>query len=265
MSTVKKIVDNIYRIPGNASLEDIYQATSGKLLPVEPFSKKQTIADFLLEGGTGYNSMLNGSLGEHIYEIRASYNGRKFTYGLPFSTLYATGYPLQRIIEGSKTNTLIGSFDRIDYVTLPLSDAEDLAVLWKQSSYEPFDPPPFAINVLYLNAQGAKLLGAKNGGFLIVIPGGREPAGEGWEVLEHSIWENRFFIDHLGDTTVLTVFTQKSTSAVMHAAYQKQKLSGLFMALFTKKGVLVKIAGAMDELDTLWQGIKDQPYTYKLG
>ena len=265
MSAIKKTVDNIYRIPGNASLEEIYQATGGKLLLVEPFSKKQTIADFILEGGTGYNSLLNGSLGEHIYEMKASYNGKPFTYGLPFSTLYATGYPLQRIIEGSKTNTLIKQFDKIHYVTMPLSDAKDLTVLAKQSPYAPFDPPPFAINALYLNKPGAQLLGAKNEGFFIVLANDAETGEEGWEVLENTIWENRFFIDTLDDTTTMTVFTQKSTSLLMHAAFKERKMSGLFMAVFTKKGVLAKIAGSADELDALWESIKDQAYTYKLG
>jgi hypothetical protein len=265
MSRIKKIVDNIYRIPGSASLEEIYQVTGTMRLPVEPFSKKQTIADFILEGGTGYNSVLNGSLSEHVYEMKASYNGKPFTYGLPFSTLYATGYPLQRIAEGSRSNRLIKQFDKIDYVTMPLLDSKDFKVSAKQSSYAPFDPPPFAINALYLNKSGAELLGAKHEGFFIVLPGGTETGGEGWENLENSIWENRFFIDTFVDVSTVTIFTQKSSSLVIHNMFKEKKMSGLFMAVFTKKGVLVKVTGAAAEADELWENIKDQPYTYKLG
>jgi hypothetical protein len=265
MSRIKKIVDNIYKIPGSASLEELYQVTDSLHLPVEPFSKKQAIADFILEGGTGYNSVLNGSLGEHVFEMKASYNGKPFTYGLPFSTLYATGYPLHRIIEGSKSNKLIKDFDNIDYITIPLSDSRGFKVFGKQSSYISFDPPPFAINALFLNKSGAKLLGAKNEGFFVILPDGKEPEGEGWENLDETIWENRFFIDTLNDVSTMTVFTQKSSSLLVHNAFKEKKLSGLFMAVFTKKGILVKVTGTAAEMDEVWDSIKDQVYTYKLG
>lgn len=264
MSTIKRVVDNIYRIPGKASLVDIYQGTDGRL-PVEPFSKKQTIADFILSGGMGYNSLCNGSLGEHIFEMKASYNGKSFTYGLPFSTLYATGYPLQRIIQGSRSNTLIKQFDRIDYITVPLSDAKPFKIFTKESSYAPFDPPPFAINALYLNQAGAKLLGAGHEGFFIALAEGTETEATGWDPLETTLWENRFFVDTLEDVTVMTVFTQKNTSLLMRETFKEQKMSGLFMALFTKKGVLVKASGTGAEMDELWENSKDQPYTYNLG
>jgi hypothetical protein len=264
MSTIKKIVDNIFRIPGKASLEDIYQAAGDKLLPVEPFSKKQTIADFILEGGTGYNSMLYGSLGEHIYEIKASYNGKPFTYGLPFSTLYATGYPMQRIIEGSRTNALIKPFDRIDYVTVPLLDSKDLKVFTKQSAFGPFDLPAFTINAVFLNATASKLLGADHEGFFVTLPGDTETA-EGWAPVETAVWDNRFFMDTLDDAATLTVFTQKSTSLSLNATCKERKVSGLFVALFTKKGILVKVTGTADEMDGLWESIKEQAHTYRLG
>lgn len=265
MSTIKKIVDTICKIPGKATLEEIYRASGDKLLPVEPFSKKQTIADFILAGGVGYHSMLNGSLAEHIYEIKASYNGKPFTYGLPFSTLYATGYPLHRIIEGSRNSGLIKQFDRIDYVTLPLMDSGGFTVYWKQSPYGDFDAPPFAINAHYLNESGAKLLGAKDEGFFIALPTGKEPEGEGWQTLEDSIWGNRFFIDNLDDTSIMTVFTQKSTALLLHATFKERKMAGLFMVLYAKKGVLLTATGSADELDELTESIKDQAYTYRLG
>jgi hypothetical protein len=264
MSKIKRIVENIFRIPGSATLEEISRVADGAQLPVEPFSKTQPIADFILEGGTGYYSLVNGSLAEHVYEIRASYNGESFTYGLPFSTLYATGYPLARIIEGSRGNTLIRHFDKIDYISLPLSEKRDTVLLWKRSAYASFEPPPFSLNALYLNRSAAKLFGLKDDGFCVVLPKGTEQVADGWELLEHSIWENRFFMDTLTDTAPMSIFTQKSTSLDIYATLGEMKLSGLFVAVFTKKGILIKITGSAQQLDQLWERIRDQDYTYKL-
>jgi len=268
MNKIKKIIDNIYKIPGVSTLKDIYQEVGDKRLYVEPLSMNQSIEDFILEGGTGYNSLLSGRLGKTICEIKASYDGRFFTYGLPFSTLYATGYPLHRIVEGSRRNTLIKKFDKIDYVTISLRDKEEIKLLWKKSEYKTVTLPPSALNGFYLNSFGAKLLGLKDKGFCIVVPKGYEETTEGWELLDGTIWDNRFFIDKIdSDKKIIKIFTQQSNVNEILEKFSKiikDIKNSLFFSLFTDKGLLVLLSGNVNDLDALWEEIKDLKLTYRL-
>jgi len=268
MSEIKKVLENIYKIPGNATLKDIYQEVKNRRLFVEPLSMEQSIEDFILEGGTGYNSFLFGRLGKKIYEIKTCYDGKPFKYGLPFSTLYATGYPLQRIIEGSGRNTLIKKFGKIDYITIPLREKEEIKLLWKKSRYDTFTPPPASINGFYLNSFGAKLFGLKDEGFCVVLPEAYKSEKEGWELLDATIWDNRFFIDKINsDKKTMKIFTQQSNVREIQNNFSeiiKDVKKALFFALFTQLGLLLTISGDSNELDSLWEEIKNLTLTYRL-
>ena len=268
MNKIKKIIDNIYKIPGSLTLKDIYQEVGNKRLSVEPLSMNQSIEDFILEGGTGYNSLLSGRLGKTICEIKASYDGKVFTYGLPFSTLYATGYPLHRILEGSRRNTLIKKFDKIDYITISLRDKKDIKLLWKKSEYKTVILPPSAFNGFYLNSFGAKLLGLKDKGFCVILPKGYEEKTEGWELMDEKIWDNRFFIDKIdSDKKIMKIFTQQSNVNEIHEKSSeiiKDIKKTLFFALFTDQGLLVLLSGNANDLDALWEEIKTLKLTYRL-
>ncbi len=265
MNKAKKIVDTIYKIPGKATIAELYKEIQDKQLFVEPLSENQTLEGFILEGGTGFNALAYGSLGEKIYEIRASYDNKPFTYGLPFSTLYATGYPLQRMVEGSQSNDFVAKFSNIEYVTLPLKEKDDVTLFWKKSSWKSFTPPPFSTNAFYLNSTGAKLFGLAGEGFCVVLPKARAESMEGWKAQEDSLWENRFFIDRIdNDQTTMKFFTQKSTVEEIRTKVIEISKIAAFFVLFTKKGMLVVVSGTDDELHTLYDAIKELPFTYKL-
>lgn len=268
MGRIKKVINNIYKIPGDATLQDIYQELTDKHLPVEPLSMNQSIEDFILEGGTGFNSLKRGRLGKTICEIKAEYDGKPFKYGLPFTTLFAAGYPLQRIIEGSKNNTFIKKFDKIDYITIPLIEKEELKILWKKSEYQPFTLPSSSLNGFYLNTYSAKLFGLKGEGFCVVLPKDAEEGQEGWELIDETIWSRRFFIDTLdNDEKTMKIFTQMSNVLSISDKFSeitKGAKKSIFFVLYTNLGLLVLISGSLEILDSVWEEIKDLKLTYKL-
>ena len=268
MSKIKRIINNLYKIPGDVTLQDIYQELPDKQLPVEPLSMNQSIEDFILEGGTGFNSLKRGRLGKTICEIKAEYDGKTFKYGLPFTTLFAAGYPLQRIIEGSKNSNFIKKFDKIDYISIPLKEKEEIKVLWKKSEYETLTIHPSALNGFYLNSYSAKILGLKDKGFCVTLPKDYESTMEGWESLDETIWDNRFLIDKIGeDKKIMKIATQKSTVEDIFEKFSgtiKDVKKSVFFALFCRLVVLVVISGNTDELDSFWGEIKDFKLTYRL-
>jgi|GEM_PF-7118054 len=267
MKKIKKMVDNIYKISASATLSDIYQAVHNKALFVEPLSAKQTLKDFIIEGGTGFNSLQYGRLGKSICEISAVYDSKQFTYGLPFTTLYAAGYPLQRIIEGSHQNTLLNKkFQDISYVTAELKENEKINVLFKQSACIPFSPSPVALNAFFVNRAAAKVFGVKEAGFCSTIPAEYE-IQDGWQRLEETVWEKRFFLDSLENTEALRIFTQQSTIVSMFDEFNKsfrKSKSSFFFALYTRLGVLLTLSGNSEELSSFWNVFKESKLTFKL-
>ncbi len=272
---IEKIADDIISIDPRLSLAQLYGGLGGYELFVEPLSLRQPIGNWLLEGGIGYNSLREGTLGATVLGFTSSYKGEPFEYGLEYTALYSVGYPLHRILEassllgyrsreageGETLPPILGDSDLgpIKRLTLPIREKQKWRISVEDIGVSEASPPLEATNAVFLNAFGAKVMGLRTESFLVTYP---EWYGEGEELEE--IWGRRFVVDSLPeDHAILKVFTMRSTLPQIYEKHGKAK--GLFLALFTNKGVLVVISGKEEKLNAIWSDLEGSKFTYKVG
>lgn len=90
--------EDTVRVPAELSVSQLYSRLRDAQLLVEPLSADQPLAEFIKEGGIGWNSLKEGSFASTICKVKTS----RFEYGSDEMTLYNVGYPLHRLVEGRK-------------------------------------------------------------------------------------------------------------------------------------------------------------------
>ncbi|MEW6188908.1 MAG: hypothetical protein AB1466_02170 [Actinomycetota bacterium] len=235
---VEFVETDIIKINGEASLKDIYREIDGYELFVEPLSAEQPIGDFILEGGLGFNSFKEGSFGSKLFGIKVSSPAKSFEYGTDYMTLYNVGFPLHRIMEGSPHPVYDREFGKIIQVTVPIRLREEIEARYIAKDVEEIFPPKTATNLLFLNDFGARLIGLDSPGWVATYP--KDFPGEG--KLKNEIWEKRFLLDRLPKNHgLLNAFSLRSGLGAIFRSFKG--VEGLFLALVTKKGVLIKMSG----------------------
>jgi len=277
LERIEEIALDIVAIDPRLTLRELYAELEGRELLVEPLSSLQPIGDWLLEGGIGYNSLTEGTLGSTIFGFSSSYKGEPFKYGQRYTTPYSVGYPLHRILE---------AFSFLGRRSAKPGETQGLPPILKESDLGPLEeltlavrekekprvrlfvgdigirearPPLGATNALFLNAFGANLMGLNGESFLVTYPEWHE---EGEELEE--IWGRRFVLDSLPeDHAALKLFTMRSS--LPHIYEKSLEAEGLFLALFTDKGVLVVISGEEETLNAVWKESEGLAFTYRVG
>ncbi len=272
---IKRIAEDVVCIDPQLSLSELYPQLAGCELLVEPLSSLQPIGDWLLEGGIGYNSLKEGTLGSTLFGFSSSYKGEPFKYGLEYTTLYSVGYPLHRILEAS---SFLGrrsgepgaaqglppvlkesDLGPLEELTLPVREKQNWRLSVGDIGISDAKPPLEATNAMFLNAFGAKLMGLKRESLLVTYPAWCEEGEESDE-----IWGRRFVVDSLPEHhKVLKVFTMRSDLPQIYDKCGKAK--GLFLALFVSKGVLVVISGEGERLEAIWEELKGFKFTFRVG
>ena len=199
MAKVELLGGNKIRLDSEATLEDIHGITDELRLPVEPLSKRMTIADFLVQGGYGYGSLGEGSLASKILNFTWSKDGKSYSYGLPDATLYNAGYPLQRIVELGKSRILDMELGRIESLTLFAVEASAPAVAFQEQELDRIEVPPDAIDAVFFNERAAGLLGLGKAGLLTSVSHGGSKKGSA-----EKAWEKRYVEDSLPRGLVAT-------------------------------------------------------------
>jgi hypothetical protein len=222
------------RLNSEATLEDIYTTTDEWRLPVEPLSKRMTIADFLLQGGYGYGSLTEGSLASKILNLDWTKENRPYHYGLPGTTLYNAGYPLQRIVDMGKSRVLDTELGTIDSLTLLAVPAPARSLSFKKQDVQQMEIPADATDAVYVNEKAASLFGLDSAGSLIAssvaAPGGGDMG---------DVWQKRFAEDVLPPgLTISRILTVKSNlMELMEAAGTESYV----IVLATMKGFAANI------------------------
>jgi hypothetical protein len=252
----------IVALNGNASFQEVNAELGEYCLPVEPLSAKKTISQFIKEGGIGYNSLQNGTVGSKIYQLSSSFDEIKFTYGSKYKTLYNSGYPLHRIIEGPLfSEELSNKFDQIEIITLPVKSRKKIEVSFRNITIDQLHIPDYASNVFYLNNFGARLMGFEGQGMVTTC---RDRIDTN-NILENEVWGKRFFEDQIPvDHDTLKFFTMKSRSELIYHIFN-ETLEGLFVALCVHNGILLLMSGKRRQLDEVGGKIRQIPLTFELG
>jgi hypothetical protein len=252
-----ELLDNKIRLTQEATLEDIHNATDEWRLPVEPLSKRIAIADFLLAGGYGYGSFTEGSLASKILNLSWMKGGRSYHYGLPDSTLYNAGYPLQRIVDMGRSRLLDMELGRIESLTLLAVRTSIPRLFFDKQKVEEIAIPADAREAVFLNEKAASLLGLHGAGLLTASSGstaGGEDAGDAWQ--------KRFIEDSLprglSTTRVLTV--NSNVEGLVDAA----GMESYVIALATPKGFVVNIYCTSEIRETLSQKVESLKHCYLL-
>lgn len=250
---------------GDASFKEVNAELGEYCLPVEPLSVKKTISQFIKEGGIGYNSLQNRTLGFSIFQLSSTFSAIKFTYGSKHKTLYNAGYPLHRIIEGPLfSKELSEKFGRIEKVILPVRKNKEVEVSFNNGHLDQFDQrhiPDNASNVFFINDFGSKLMGLEGEGIVTTY------LNPGKESLKSNmkIWEKRFLEDLIPDDhDTIKFLTMNSQVPEIYKVFNENS-QGLFFALSVHKGILLLISGNRTQLDTVAENIKQFPLTFRIG
>lgn len=266
MNNILKWIDTgIVEINGDASFKDVCAELGEYCLPVEPFSENKTISSFIKEGGTGYNSLQNKTLGFSIFELSSTFSGIKFTYGSKHKTLYNAGFPLHRIIEGPIfSKELSEKFESIEKVVLPVRKNKDVEISFNKEDLDQLlklGVPDYASNIFFINEFGAKLMGLESEGIVTTY------LNPGKESLKSNIniWGKRFLEDLIPDDHDTIKFLAMNSRVGQIYKLFNENSQGLFFALRVHKGILVLMSGKRTQLDTLSENIKHFPLTFKMG
>ena len=245
-----------------ASYQEVDAELGEYCLPVEPLSAKKTISQFIKEGGIGYNSLQNRTLGFSIFQLTSTFSGRKFHYGSKYKTLYNAGYPLHRIIEGPLfSKELSQKFGRIEKAILPVRKNEELEVSFHNRHLDQLHIQDHASNVFFINDFGAKLMGLEGEGIVKTYQSKRVTHGKS----KSEIWEKRFLEDRIpADHETMKFLTMNSQLAEVYKVF-KENLQGLFFALRVHNGILLLISGERRQLDTVGENIRHMPLTFAIG
>jgi hypothetical protein len=249
------------RVSGDATLEEVHEAVPDRELYVEPLSTSQPLAEFLAEGGVGFGSLRNGTFGGQLCQVKAAYseNGRKtkFSYGLGGAALYNVGYPLQRIMEGPRSELLGGSFAKA--ATMILRTRKKVGVSLKHSPAETPELPRDGgfDEAFFVNAAAARAMG---------FPGAGVVEAKASDQNTNDAWSRRFLLDALPDEhEKLLVVTQQSGARKLHEAHGAKAADGFFLALAVHLGVLVAISAPAAGVEEIAKVAEALPLTWRLG
>ncbi|MBU1056601.1 MAG: hypothetical protein KKC46_22640 [Proteobacteria bacterium] len=255
----------IVELNGDATISEVNAELGEYCLPVEPLSEKKTISSFIKEGGIGYNSLHNKTLGSSLFELSSTFSAIKFTYGSKYKTLYNAGYPLHRIIEGpSFSKELSDKFDGIENIVLPVRKNKEVEVLFHNGNLDQFHQnqiPDNASNIFFINDFGAKLMGLEGEGIVTTYLN----PGEKSLKSNMKIWEKRFLEDLIPDDhDTIKFLTMNSRVPEIYKVFNENS-QGLFFALSVHKGILLLMSGAKKQLDTVCENIRSIPLTFEIG
>ena len=251
---LEKVDENVLKLSGDVSLSDIYSSFPENELFVEPLSSKKPLGEFISGGGFGYGALREGPLNSKVFSIEWKRPKFSFRYGLKHSTLYAAGYPLQRMTAALPHDLYGKSLGDIQEVVLPVRDRKEVKVLYKPAESADFHIPPMSRDVLFVNDKAASMVGLPGQGVAVTYPSDAPVESEGSDAGE--FLEKRFIEDNLNGTQATRVLTQKSGATKLHELAGQDNL---FFALLVNIGLLVMVSG-----DDIKEQLADMPLTYVL-
>ncbi len=283
---IVRVGEDIIKIEGQITLEELYGLIGDQELFVEPLSARQSLSDFILEGGLGFNSLREGSFASRLFWFKSSTElsqptstlnkikeklrkkpakkhtvvEQTFTYGSEFSTHANVGYPLHRIIEGSPHRIWPQEFEAITELIVPIRPQEAVNVYWLDREIGAISIPRDANNAFYVNQPAAKAIGLEKSGLVVTYPQGITGEGD----LVEGIWNNRFIEDRVPEGEKgFKLISMKSGIPKVHELLDKES-PGLFFALFTKIGVLILTSHSPDRVEGFWREASRIPLTYRI-
>ncbi|UCD84235.1 MAG: hypothetical protein JSU92_13295 [Deltaproteobacteria bacterium] len=281
---IEKVGEDVIKIDGRINLKELYGLIGNKGLFVEPLSERQSLSDFILEGGLGFNSLREGSFASRLFWFKSSTGlsqptamgklkeklGRPsnkytviqqtFTYGSEFTTHANAGYPLHRIIEGSPHRIWPQEFGEIAELIIPIRPQEEVNIYYLERGIDAISVPKDARDILFVNEPAAKAIGLEKGGLVVTYPEGITGEGD----LVEGVWKNRFIADKVNEGEKGFKFLcMKSGLPKVYELLDKES-PGLFFALFTKIGVLVLTSISPDRVEGFWREVSRIPLTYRI-
>lgn len=251
---LEKVNENVLKLSGDVSLSDIYSKFPEKELFVEPLNFRKPLSEFISSGGFGYGSLREGPFNSKIFRIKWKRPKYSFHYGLKDSTLYAAGYPLQRMTAALPHELYNKSLGEIQEVLIPIRDREEARVIYEPRGDVDLHVPPMSRDVLFVNDKAASIVGLPGQGVVVTYPPDAVSGSEGGDAGE--FLQKRFIEDNLNGTQVTRVLTQKSGAAKLHELAGQDNI---FFALAVNIGLLVIVSG-----DGIKEQLADMPLTYSL-
>ncbi len=263
--TIESIGEDRVRVSGDVTLAELYEAKPvverDLELYVEPLSASQKFADFLAEGGVGYGSLGYGTFGGQLCRLKGSYGRLKFTYGLGTAPLYNTGYPLQRIIEGPRSDLLKQRFGEASEMVVRVRRRTGRALEHSPAETPELPNASAAENVFFVNATAAGVMGLPGAGVVRI-----RRADGARAVKPDEAWSKRFVLDSLprGHEKLL-VLTRPSGARELHDEHKAKHPDGLFLALAVHLGTLVAASAPLAGVEDLAKKAGKLPVTWRLG
>ena len=251
---LEKVDENVLKLSGDVSLSNVYSSFPECELFVEPLSSTKPLGEFISSGGFGYGALREGPLNSKIFRIKWKRPKYSFQYGLEDSTLYATGYPLQRMTAALPHDLYDKSLGEIQEVVIPVRAKEEARVVYEPQDDVDFHVSPMARDILFVNDKAASIVGLPGQGTVVIYPPDapvESEAGDAGEFLQ-----NRFLEDNLNGAEITRVLTQKSGAAKLHELAGQDNI---FFALMVNIGLLVIVSG-----DGVNEQLADMPLTYVL-
>jgi hypothetical protein len=283
---IVRVGEDIIKVDGQITLKELYGLFGEQELFVEPLSARQSLSDFILEGGLGFNSLREGSFAAKLFWFKSSTElppplpildkimeklgkspakkdtlaEQTFTYGSEFSTHANAGYPLHRIIEGSPHRIWPQKFGAITELIVPIRSKEAVNACWLDQDIKEISVPQEASNAFYVNQTAAKAFGLDKAGLVVSYPPGITGEGKPLE----GIWSNRFIEDMVPEGEKgFKLLSRKSGIPKIHELLDKEN-PGLFFALFTKIGVLILTSLSPVRIEGFWKEASRIPLTYRI-
>ncbi len=252
----------IVEINGNASFQEVNAELGEYCLPVEPLSAKKTISQFIKEGGIGYNSLREGTLGSKLFQMSSSFDEIRFTYGSKYKTLYNAGYPLHRIMEGPLfSKNLSKRFGQVEKIILPVKKKKNVEVSFHNIQLDQLHIPDHASNVFFINNFCAEIMGLEGEGIVTFYRNETNAKRN----IEKKVWRNRFLEDRIPpDHNTIKFLIMKSKLDEIYQIFN-ENVEGLFFALCVHNGILILISGKRRQLDKVGAKIRIIPLTFELG
>jgi len=252
----------IVALNGDAAFHEVNAELGEYRLPVEPLSAQKTISQFIKEGGIGYNSQKEGTLGSSIFQLSSTFSGKKFQYGSKYKNLYNAGYPLHRIMEGPLfSKELSQNFGPIEKIILPVKKTVDVDVFFHKVRLDQLHISDRASNVFFINDFAAELMGLEGEGIVKTYWNISETCGK----LKNEVWEKRFLEDEIsGDHNAMKFFTVNSQVSEIYKVFN-DNARGLFFALHVHNGILLLMSGKRNQLSMIGETIRRFPLTFEIG
>jgi len=255
------IEPGLISVNGNSSFREVNAELGQFCLSVEPLSEKISISRFIKEGGVGYNSLQEGTLGSKIFQISSSFDEIKFTYGSKYKTLYNAGYSLHRIMEGPLFSKNVAKrFGQVEKIILPVKKKKNVEVSFHNIQLDQLHIPDHASNVFFINNFCAEIMGLEGEGIVTVHRNETNVKRK----IEKKAWQNRFLEDRIpaGHNT-MKFLIMKSRLDEIYKIFN-ENVEGLFFALYVHNGILVLISGKRGQLDKVGGKIKKTPLSFEL-